>query len=121
MEGKILVVEDDMDMRELLDEYLGDNGFEVDAAATGKEAMEKFRATKPHLVLLDVVLPDMNGFDVCKQMKELSKSVKIIVYTGKVDAVDAAKARKAGADDFVVKTQDLSYVIESVRKLLAKK
>ena len=121
MEIKILVVEDDMEMRELLDEYLGDNGFTVESVGTGKEALEKFRSSKPQLVLLDVVLPDMNGFEVCKKMKALSKTVKIIVYTGKVDAVDAAQARKAGADDFVVKTQDLSYVIESVRNLLKKK
>lgn len=121
MGGRILVVEDDTDMRELIHEYLESNGFDVEAAANGKEALDKFRSGKPQLVLLDVVLPDMNGFDICKQMKTVDKNVKIIVYTGKVDAVDAAKARQAGADDFVVKTQDLSYVIDSVRNLLSNK
>jgi len=69
--------------------------------------------------MLDIMLPDGNGFDLCKQMKEeSSQRAKIIMFTNKVEAIDVARARRSGADDFIVKTSDLVYILEAIKKVL---
>ena len=80
--------------------------------------MKKIKEGKPQLVLLDLILPGIDGFEVCRQIREkLKEGTKIIVMTGSIDAVDAVKARKFGADDYCVKTSDASTFIEAVKKL----
>ena len=117
---KILIVEDEQDMTQLVEKKLRNSGFEVISAASGKEAVLKFQEQRPDLVLMDVVLPDCDGFEICRRIKrEFNSDVKILVYTGKLAAVDARTARTSGADELVVKTDDLKTVVDTIRQLLS--
>ena len=119
MEKKILVVEDELDIQKILKANFEAAGYQVFVASTAKEGFEVFEQEKPCAIILDVMLPDENGFDVCRKIKNDNDEVKIIIYTGKLEAVDARRAREAGADDFTVKTVDFKYILESVEKLIA--
>ncbi len=122
MSEKILVVEDEEDMAKLIRINLENKGYAVTAALSGAEALEIAAAEKPDLILLDIVLPDTTGFKVCQKIKQdIHPSAKVIIYTGKIDAVDAMKARESGADDFTAKTEDLIYLMESIQKILQEK
>ena len=119
MPKKILVVEDEEDMLSVMDLRLTSTGYEVVLAENCQQAMERFRESHPDLVMLDIMLPDGNGFDLCKQMKEESaQRAKIIMFTNKVQAIDVTRARQAGADDFIVKTSDLIFILEAIKKVL---
>ena len=116
---KILVIEDDESIRKILKMRLEKAGYAVDLAETGEEGLKAVKAGKPQAIILDVMLPDANGFELCKQIKEIDEFFKVIIYTGKLEAVDARRARQAGADDFTVKTVDFKYLLESIAKLTA--
>lgn len=120
---KILLIEDSPSDVRLFQEWLkqepGLQRCQLIIAETGQEGIEKAKAEKPDLALIDTRLPDSDGFEVCHQIKKGKKlACKVIVYTGIVDAVDAGRARKAGADDYVVKTANFSYLIEAIKKLV---
>ncbi len=119
MEKKILVVEDELDIQKILKANLVAAGYETFVASTAKEGLEILQKENPNLIILDVMLPDENGFDVCRKIKDDNDEVKIIIYTGKLEAVDARRAREAGADDFTVKTVDFKYILESIEKLIS--
>jgi len=119
MSNKVLVVDDERDMLKIVEIHLVDKGFEVSTARSGHEALRKLEDENPDVILMDVVLPDMDGYEVCEMIKSRDESKKIIIYTGKVDAIDAIKARRVGADDFVAKTSDLEHIVTSIKKLLA--
>jgi len=116
---KILIVEDEEDIQKILKANLESAGYQVAAASTGKEGLSAVQEFKPDVIILDVVLPDANGFDLCEKIKEDDEFIKIIIYTGKLEAVDARRAREVKADDFTVKTVDFKYILESIRKLTA--
>jgi DNA-binding response OmpR family regulator len=120
MAKKILLIEDSATQAAAIANALGKEGFEVIIAATGEEGVERAAADKPDLVIIDTLLPGIDGFVVCAKIRQnpASKGVKIIVITGSVDAIDAVKARKSGADDFCVKTKDLKALVEAVKRLL---
>lgn len=117
---KILVVEDSPTVLGVLKNVLEYEGYQVITSETGEEGVQKANSEKPDLVLTDTQLPGIDGFEVCRQIKENQGSVgsKVIVMTGAIDAVDAVKAREFGADDYTVKTSDLSPLIETVKKLI---
>lgn len=118
MTKTILIVDDDVGARKILFKILTVKGYKVIEAANGKEALDKALEEKPDLVLLDTRLPDINGNEVCRKIKKIKGlSTKVIVYTGYIDAVNAAKAKAAGADDYVVKTSDLSYLLDVIKNL----
>ena len=119
MPKKILVIDDEKNMRDLIAINFKGKGFDVITAANGDEGLKVFEKEKPDLVLADVVMPDTDGFDICRTIKKNHPFTKVIVYTGNVDAVDASTARMVGADDFVAKTGDLNYLIKSALKLTA--
>ena len=120
MKNKILLVADDeantrMSLTDVLEEY----GYIVIQAANGQEAMEKARKEFPDLVLLDTIMPGIDGIEVCRQIKQVEKlPCKVIVYTGKIDAIDAVKAREAGADEYCIKGANPALLIETVKKLI---
>ncbi|MFA5259942.1 MAG: response regulator [Candidatus Omnitrophota bacterium] len=119
MSKKILVVEDEEDMLSVMDLRLTSTGYEVVLAENCREALERFRESIPDLVMLDIMLPDGNGFDLCKKMKqESSQRAKIIMFTNKVEAIDVTRARQSGADDFIVKTSDLVFILEAIKRVL---
>ncbi|HOD12077.1 MAG TPA: response regulator [Candidatus Omnitrophota bacterium] len=116
---KIVVIEDDDSIQKVLRARLEKSGYQVAVASTGGDGLKAVRETRPHVIILDVMLPDANGFDVCQQIKEMDELFKVIIYTGKLEAVDARRARQVGADDFTVKTMDFKYLLESIAKLTA--
>ena len=117
---KVLIVEDSPTALEMMKNVLETEGYEVAGAVNGKEGVAKAKTEAPDLIIIDTVLPDTDGFEVCRKIRGAAsaKSCRIIITTGKVDAVDAGKARVVGADDYIVKTSDFSYLLEAVMNLI---
>jgi len=119
---KILVIDDDENTRITISDLLADDGYEVIVAVDGEQALDKVREEKPAVALVDTRLPGVDGYDVCRRIKEIEGlSTKVIMYTGDIDAVDVTKAREVGVDDFMGKTSDFSNLRRSVKKLVEEK
>lgn len=121
MSKKILIVDDNAAHNEVMLSLLQEVGYkDIAVAQTGNEGIALAESEKPDLIILDTLLPDTTGFDICKDItqKNITPKPKIIIMTGFIDAVDVIKARQMGADDYVVKTADFSYLIDVVKKLL---
>ncbi len=114
---EILVVEDEESFVEALTIGLKREGFRVQIARTGTEALEKFRRTKPDLVLLDVMLPEMSGIDVCRAIRAESK-VPIIMVTAKSSEIDTVVSLEVGADDYVTKPYRIRELVARMRAVL---
>jgi two-component system response regulator RegX3 len=113
----ILIVDDEQSYREALSVALQREGFLVDTAADGVEALERFEASKPALILLDVMLPRVSGIDVCRQIRAKSR-VPIIMVTARAGEIDAVVGLEVGADDYVSKPFRLRELIARVRVAL---
>ena len=119
MKKKILVIDDEPAIQELMRLQLEQLGYSVISALTGNKGIKKIQDEQPDAVVLDVVLPDANGFDVCSRIRqELQSPVKIIMCTSKIEAVDASQARESGADDFVAKTADFEPIAEALANII---
>ena len=120
MDKKILIVEDSPTTLALLKEAFEDAGYAVVPAEDGEECLEKIKREKPGLVVLDTLLPGIDGFEVCRRIKGDSDTsgTKVIIITGSVGAVDAVKAREAGADDYCAKTSDFTPIIKAAQKFI---
>jgi len=120
MNERILIIDDDQTDRKMMKKFLEKAGFGIISMAdSGEKGLEVARTEKPQVVIVDTLLPGMDGHETCRRIKELGpEDLKIIATTGAVDAVDAGRARKAGADDYVVKTIDYAYVVEAVQKVV---
>lgn len=112
---KILVIDDEMNIVELLKYNLVANGYKVSYSLNGKEGLSLAQEIKPDLILLDIMLPEMDGFDVCKEMKKSRdmQGIPIIMLTAKGDEFDKILGLELGADDYITKPF-------SVRELLAR-
>jgi two-component system response regulator RegX3 len=113
----ILVVDDEQSYRDALSVALQREGFVVDTAADGAEAIARFDACRPALVLLDVMLPQMSGVDVCREIRTRSQ-VPIIMVTAKNAEIDAVVGLEVGADDYVTKPFRLRELVARVRAAL---
>ena len=113
----ILVVDDEQSYRDALSVALQQEGFAVETAADGAEALEKFDAVQPSLVLLDVMLPKMSGVDVCREIRTRSQ-VPILMVTARNAEIDAVVGLEVGADDYVTKPFRLRELIARVRAAL---
>jgi two-component system phosphate regulon response regulator PhoB len=102
---RLLVIEDDADLRQMLEHYVRSWGHEVRLVESGNEGLAIWREFEPHLILLDITLPDLSGFDVCRRIrKETSRRQPIIVIlSGRSDEADRVAGFEAGADDYLVK------------------
>lgn len=116
MSKKILVVEDDGNIRELLRLYLEREGYEITEAANGEEGVELWRKINPDMILLDVMMPIMDGWQVCKIIRKESK-VPIIIMTAKGETFDKVNGLEMGADDYIVKPLEMREVIARVRAI----
>ena len=116
MSKKILIVEDDGNIRELLRLYLEREGYEITEAANGEEGVELWRKINPDMILLDVMMPIMNGWQVCKIIRKESK-VPIIIMTAKGETFDKVNGLEMGADDYIVKPLEMREVIARVRAI----
>jgi two-component system, OmpR family, response regulator RegX3 len=113
----ILVVDDEESYRDALTVSLEREGFRVEVAADGQEALDQFGATQPSLVLLDVMLPRISGVDVCRELRSRSR-VPIIMVTARGSEIDAVVGLEVGADDYVSKPFRLRELIARVRAAL---
>lgn len=121
MGKKILIIDDNEIDLLIAKRHLVSSGYnEIIAAQDANSGIEKLRQEKPDLVILDTVLPGTNGFEICRQIREIygADSPKIIIFTGSIDAVDAVKAKRSGADDYCAKTSDCVPLVEAVKKLI---
>jgi len=120
MSGKILVVDDDAANRELLEEFLVAEGLEVVTAPDGRSSLKEFARLKPDLVLLDVNMPFLDGFEVCRRLKSNpdTRLTPIILVTALSATEDRVRGIKAGADGFLSKPLDQSELLAHVRSLL---
>ncbi len=109
MSKRILVVEDDFDISNMLRIYFGGQGYEVEVAPKGEEALASVSKKLPHLIVLDINLPDMNGYDVCIQLRETKRTshVPIIFLTQKDERSDKIRGLEIGADDYITKPFDI--------------
>jgi len=111
---RVLIVDDEPDFVELLREFLTAKGYEVAAAYDGEEALRKVKEDRPHLVLLDVRMPKMNGLEVLRQLREIDHEVGVIMVTAVDEEETGRQALKLGAFDYVIKPLDLKYLERSL-------
>ncbi len=114
---KILIVDDDMHIAELISLYLNKEGYETKQVYSGKKAVEVFTSFTPHLVILDLMLPEMDGYDVCKAIRKMS-NIPIIMLTAKGDTFDKVLGLELGADDYIVKPFEPKELIARVKAVL---
>lgn len=120
---KILLVEDDVFMLELLVTELTQAGFNVAVAKTGIEAVTQFSEAHPDIILLDIILPDENGFEALRQIrrKEGGVETKVVVLSNLSDEADKEEAKRLGAIDYMVKAHySLPEIVQKVRTVLEK-
>lgn len=115
--AKVLVVEDEESFLEALRIGLGREGFAIDVARDGAEALKRFEAADPDLVLLDVMLPRISGIDVCREIRTKS-DVPIIMVTAKGEEIDAVVGLEVGADDYVTKPYRFRELVARMRSVL---
>ena len=117
MAVSVLVVEDDKNIRDLLQMYLEKEGYAVTVAADGGQGLTKFRAIKPDMVLLDVMMPVMDGWDVCKAIRAESQT-PVIMLTAKSETDDKVAGLKSGADDYITKPFEMKEVLARIEAVL---
>ena len=117
---KLLIVDDDRGDRRLMEAAAQNAGLDVEihTAESGEKGIAMIEGLKPGVVILDTLMPGLDGFQTCKKIKEQDERVKVIICTGIVDAVDAGKARAVGADDYCVKTADYAPLIGAIKQLI---
>jgi twitching motility two-component system response regulator PilH len=120
MPKKILVVDDSPTELRLIESALEGRGYELETAMDGEEALDKILAGRPDLVLLDVVMPKQNGFQVCRQIKRspLTGGTKIIMITAKSQETDRFWAMKQGADEYLTKPFSTEELLERIGRVL---
>jgi len=114
---KILVVDDDKNIAELIALYLEKEGFVVKQAHRGLAAISEFAEFAPHLVLLDIMLPEMDGYEICRQIRKTSQ-VPIVMLTAKGEVIDKVEGLTIGADDYIVKPFDGKELVARVKAVL---
>jgi two-component system alkaline phosphatase synthesis response regulator PhoP len=117
---RILIADDNEANVELLEAYLGDMDVEVAVAVDGQDTLDKAAAFEPHLILLDVMMPKLSGFEVCQQLKSdaATKSIMILMVTALNEHGDMERAVEAGTDDFLSKPVDKTSLVKRVQNML---
>lgn len=117
-EKRILIIDDDDEIRELLEFDVSHSGYFVDTAKDGLEGLNKALNNSYDLILLDVMMPKMNGFDVCKNIRQAKLAIPILMLTAKGTIDDKTEGFDCGADDYLVKPFDIQEVLLRIRVLL---
>lgn len=120
MSSRVLIVEDEPDIRELVVHHLKREGYLVSAASSGEEALRQVQAAPPDLVLLDLMMPAMDGLEVCRRLRQdpVTASLPIVMLTAKGDEVDRVLGLEIGADDYIVKPFSPKELLARVRAVL---
>jgi two-component system alkaline phosphatase synthesis response regulator PhoP len=119
--ARILIAEDNPQGAELLDAYLGESGWEIATAFDGEETLQKVRDWRPDLILLDIMMPKISGFEVCKRLKAdaATRDVAVLMITALDQTVDVERAVEAGTDDFLTKPINQAELLRRIKALLA--
>ena len=118
--GRILVVEDEQDVAELLRYHFTKEGYDVVVAGNGTDAVKRARDVRPELILLDIMVPQLNGWEVCRRLKaeEETRAIPIIMVTGRVEEGDKVLGFELGADDYVTKPFSPRELVARVRAVV---
>jgi len=117
MKYKVLVIEDERDIREIVVKYLENADYEVHEGINGIQGLKKFREIMPHIVILDIMMPDITGFEVLEEMRKISDS-PVIMLTAKQEEIDRLHGFELGADDYVLKPFSPKELIKRVEAIL---
>lgn len=112
---KVLVAEDDKHIREGLVEVLQGEGYTTVAACDGREALEIFEKENPDFICLDIMMPGVNGYDVCREIRKLNTTVPVIFISAKSEEIDRVVGLELGADDFIMKPFGVREVVARIR------
>lgn len=120
MSKKILVVDDEPSIARLVKMSLAVEGYEVKTAVSGFEAMESVEQDKPELIVLDIMMPGMNGYEVCMEIKKkpTTKNIKVIFLTARGNPGDAQQGFSIGGDDYIIKPFDPEELLEKVKNII---
>lgn len=116
---KCLVVDDEDDVRLFLEDFLAERDLDVDTAADAEEALEKIKVQPPDIMLLDVMMPGMDGLQCLEQVRKISPNTKVIMITALKDKEKINRAKKLGAHNYIVKPFSLNYLEEELTKLIS--
>ena len=118
--GRILVVDDEIYIVHILDFSLGMEGYEVLTALDGEQALEKARTEKPDLIVLDIMMPKLDGYETCKRLKadESTKNIPVILLSAKGRNVDQKVGFEVGADDYITKPFSPRKLVERINAIL---
>jgi len=114
----ILIAEDNVSILTGITDYLSAEGFEVLTATNGRQALDKYQKEKPDLLILDIMMPELSGYDICKEVRKRDSSTKIIMLTAKGDETDKVVGLEMGADDYMVKPFSLKELLARIRAVL---
>ncbi|HEY6950933.1 MAG TPA: response regulator [Bacteroidota bacterium] len=117
---RVLIVEDTDSVQVLIKRWITNEGYEVDLASDGREALERTASVTPDLILLDVMMPGLNGYAVCRQLREheKTKSTPIIIITALPAALDSEEGKLSGANEVIVKPLNRDVLVQKVRAYL---
>jgi twitching motility two-component system response regulator PilH len=120
--ARVLIVEDSLTQRELIAELLKENGLEVVTASDGQEAMEQIQGNPPDIVILDIILPKMNGYELCRKIKADAKTqnLAVVMCSAKKEEFDKYWGMKQGADAYISKPFHPQELIGTVKQLLVR-
>ena len=107
---RILVVDDEIEVCNVLKEFFDSKGFETHIALSGKTALSKVKEVKPHIVLLDIIMPGMGGVDVLEEIKKIDPTAEVIMVTAVADHELAKRTLELGAHDYITKPLNLDYL-----------
>lgn len=115
---RLLLVDDEDNLRSMLDAALRHSGFDVHPAATGRQALDAVAALKPDLIVLDVMLPDLDGFDVCKRLRTAGDRTPVLFLTARDGTEDKVRGLTLGGDDYLVKPFSLEELVARITAVL---
>jgi two-component system, OmpR family, response regulator len=115
---RILVVEDDLELAKLTAEYLSKRNLEVTTERSGERALARIRAEQPNLVVLDVMLPGMDGFEICRELRKEGSDIPIIMLTARDEDIDQVLGLEMGADDYLAKPVQPRVLLAHIKAIL---
>ncbi|MBE9036844.1 response regulator [aff. Roholtiella sp. LEGE 12411] len=118
--GTILIVEDSPSELELMSHYLKESGYNVIKAGGAKEALEKAASQKPDVIVTDVVMPEMSGFELCRSLRKnpITEKVPIVICSSKNQEIDRFWARKQGADAYITKPYTRAHLLHTIKSVV---
>ena len=118
--GKILVVDDEVNITQILEFSIGAEGYEVITAANGEEAIDKARREQPDLIILDVMMPKIDGYEACRVLKAnpLTKGIPVVLLTAKGRDIDKRLGYEVGATDYIIKPFSPNKLVDRIHELL---